>query len=127
MSTFSKIYLNLMKSNPIEKQALTLLAELYKKNNGNSNAIFPLAIFLERLSLSPSPDAFSTINFLEKKGLVKKVIRVESPEHGGIGDYNSLLDVPNVIEDFRTGLDITITSDNIKVLYSLTKNIEVFE
>jgi hypothetical protein len=127
MSTFSKIYLNLMKNNPIEKKSLELLGELYKENHDNSNKVFPLPIFLERLSLSPSPASYSIITFLENKGLVKKIIRVESPTCGGIGDFDSLLDVPDVLEDFRTGLDITVTSDNIKVLYSLTKNVEVFE
>jgi hypothetical protein len=116
-----------MKNNPIEKKSLELLGELYKENHDNSNKVFPLPIFLERLSLSPSPASYSIITFLENKGLVKKIIRVESPTCGGIGDFDSLLDVPDVLEDFRTGLDITVTSDNIKVLYSLTKNVEVFE
>lgn len=127
MSTFSKIYLNLMKNNPIEKKALELLSELYKKNDNNSNKVFPLPVFLEKLSLAPSPASYSIISFLENKGLIKKIIRVESPSCGGIGDFDSLLDVPPVLEDFRTGLDITVTSENIRVLYSLTKNVKVFE
>jgi len=67
------------------------------------------------------------IKFLENQGLVKKIIRVESPAYGGIGDFDSILDLPSVIEDFRTGLELAVTEENTKVLYSLTKSTEVFE
>jgi hypothetical protein len=127
MTTYSKIYLNLMKNNLAEKKALELLGELYKQNINNSKKVFPLPVFLEILSLSPSPASYSVISFLENQGLVKKIIRVESPACGGIGDFDSILDLPSVIEDFRTGLDLVVTPENTKVLYSLTKSIEVFE
>jgi len=127
MTTFSKTYLNLMKNNPAEKKALELLGELYKQNINNSDIVFPLPVFLEILSLSPSPASYSVIKFLENQGLVKKIIRVESPAYGGIGDFDSILDLPSVIEDFRTGLELAVTEENTKVLYSLTKSTEVFE
>jgi hypothetical protein len=127
MSTFSKTYLHLMQNNPSEKSALKHLAELYQECKGNSKALFALPIFLDKLSLASSPSSFLTIMFLEDKGLIKKVVRVESPKLGGIGDYASLSDVPEVVTDFRTGLDFVVTSESIQVLYSLTDSIEVFE
>jgi len=116
-----------MQNNPTKKEALEHLAELYQEYQGNSKALFTLPIFLDKLSLTPSPSSFLIIMFLEDKGLIKKIVRVESPALGGIADYASISDVPKVVFDFRTGLDIVVTSENINVLYSLTESIEVFE
>jgi hypothetical protein len=83
---------------------------------------FTLSMILEKLSLSPSSDSFSTIKYLENTGKIKKILRVESPSLGGIGDFESIEDIPNIIEDFRTGLELEVEPENIKVLYTLNKD-----
>lgn len=62
------------------------------------------------------------LQHLVKLGLLRKVVRVESPGRGGIGDYPSLEDVPRVIHDWKTGLDVEVAADDIHLVYKLDKN-----
>ena len=78
-------------------------------------------MILEKLSLTPSFDTFSLLQYLENTGDIKKILRVESPSLGGIGDFESISDIPSVIDDFRTGLELKVEHENIKVLYTLNK------
>jgi len=56
---------------------------------------------------------------LVSSGVLRNVVRIESPETGGgIGDYDSLLDVPDQIFDFRTQREIVVTPDNVVTLFT---------
>jgi hypothetical protein len=52
-----------------------------------------------------------------EEGLLKKLIRVESPSLGGIDEFSSLMDIPNEIYDHHQGLDISVTPSLLKVIY----------
>lgn len=58
------------------------------------------------------------LQHLVKLGLLRKVVRVESPGRGG-KDYESLEDVPSVIHDWKTGLDFDVDPDDIRLVYKL--------
>jgi hypothetical protein len=54
---------------------------------------------------------------LVARGLVKQILRVESPEGGGIKDFDSIEEVPADIHDWRTDADLHVQPENITVLY----------
>ncbi|MEP1383483.1 MAG: hypothetical protein ABJK64_06775 [Paraglaciecola sp.] len=89
----------------------------------SAKRVFTLPMILEKLSLSPSPSSFSLIKHLEKTGEINKILRVESPSLGGVGDFESISDIPEVIDDFRTGLELQVRPENIRVLYTLNKDV----
>lgn len=54
------------------------------------------------------------------KGLLHKHIRVESSSgRGGIGDFNSLIDVPLRLYDGRIGREVDVTQDQLEMIYSI--------
>lgn len=57
---------------------------------------------------------------LVNAGELKQFVRVESPtKGGGIQDFDSILDVPPVIHDWRAQTDLEVTPDNIRLFYRL--------
>lgn len=120
MNTFLKTCSSLMKNNPSVAPALERLKKLYIEVDGNPNKVFSLPVLLDKLSLKPNAETFLALRSFEESGLIKKTLRVESPTLGGIADFSSLTDVPDEVEDFRTGMYITVTQDNLKTLYSFS-------
>ncbi|MCF7817103.1 MAG: hypothetical protein K9M54_04410 [Kiritimatiellales bacterium] len=56
------------------------------------------------------------------KGLLKRSFRVSSPKWGGgIAEYDSLAEIPDVIHDTRTDKNITVTSHDVSVIFSIVK------
>lgn len=58
---------------------------------------------------------------LTKAGLLRRIIRVESPTmRGGIKDFSSLEEVPPTISDWRGDeQEIEVTPDRLRVYYSV--------
>jgi hypothetical protein len=54
---------------------------------------------------------------LVARGLVKQILRVESPEGGGIEEFNSIEDIPDDIYDWHTDTDLHVQPENVVVLY----------
>ncbi len=55
---------------------------------------------------------------LVRHGLVKQVFRIESPSGlGGIADFDSLSEIPQQIEDWRTNQALDVRPENIVVIY----------
>lgn len=53
------------------------------------------------------------------EGFLSKKFVVESPTLGGIGSFDSIIDVPSVIHDWRTDQEIVVDPSNIKVFFSV--------
>lgn len=59
---------------------------------------------------------------LQTEGIIDRILRVESPEsHGGIRDYSSWDEIPNRLEDWRTGQTIEVTPGNTTLLFEAHK------
>lgn len=102
----------------VEYKMIDKLRVLYEESGSGTVArVYPVPFLLTKLDLVPSPATFDIIRTLEKRGFLKKVFRVESPALGGIADFSSLVDIPDEIDDFRTGLSLEVKSENIKVYY----------
>jgi hypothetical protein len=56
---------------------------------------------------------------LVQQGIIRQVVRVESDAFGGIGDFHSITEVPPVLFDSRTGRDIEVRFDQIRLIYKL--------
>lgn len=68
-----------------------------------------------------SPEALSLVLAeLVDRGVIEKCVRVESPSTGGgIGDYDSLLDVPKTIYDWRADKELAVAPENLRVVFKL--------
>lgn len=64
------------------------------------------------------------LNYLENDGALQKIIRVESPNYGGIADFSSLLDVPEVIHDWRRDVEMFVTPDDINIIYKVISDLD---
>ncbi|MEO7495971.1 MAG: hypothetical protein ABIT83_10705 [Massilia sp.] len=51
------------------------------------------------------------------KGLLKRSFRVISSVGGGIGDFDSILDIPVEIYDSRTGRSVNVSPDSIELVF----------
>lgn len=54
---------------------------------------------------------------LVDKGVLKQFVRVNSSSGGGIGDFESIVDVPMEIFDARRGCNVEVNLDQIELLY----------
>ena len=61
---------------------------------------------------------------LVKNGVFKQIVRVESDSLGGIGDYDSVVDVPKVIFDSRLGQTVEVRLDQIHLVYRLEQGVK---
>ena len=65
-------------------------------------------------------DVASLLAWFVSKGVLDQIVRVESPALGGIGDFASIEEVPEVIEDWRQGnVKFHVQPENLSVLYKL--------
>ena len=62
---------------------------------------------------------------LVEKGVLRQIVRVESDTHGGIGDYDSILEIPETMYDQFLGRDIDVRIDQVKTVYSLRNTLHV--
>jgi hypothetical protein len=62
---------------------------------------------------------FQILSSAAEKGILKKVVRVESVARGGIGDFDSVLDIPLTLLDTRLGYEIEVEPSQIFLIYML--------
>jgi hypothetical protein len=68
-----------------------------------------------------SPELLSLIlTELVKQGFLEKLVRVESPQGGGIGDFPSVADVPDTIYDWRSDREMEVQPQNLRVLFKVS-------
>jgi hypothetical protein len=102
---------------PSERAAIVRLGKLLEKYSGQRTEYS-----LNRLCDEVSPknrDAFtSALGELVRQGTLKLVFRVLSPgTEKGIKDFESLDEIPDVLDDFRTGTRIEVTPENLRAVY----------
>ena len=68
-------------------------------------------------------DLAAALTVLVDKGVLNQIVRVESPTtHGGIGDYNSIQEVPDELHDWRADEEVRVKPENLRVLYKPSWN-----
>jgi hypothetical protein len=108
---------NLTSKYPDKAGVFELISKFNQVSPEISENVYTLSKLLDKLSLNSSFDSALVINILQKEGIISKLLRVESPSLGGIGNFSSISEIPNVIHDFRTDTEIEVSPDNILVLY----------
>lgn len=77
------------------------------------------SLLLDKLH-SPSTTALTkTLTDLLYDRKIEKVIRVESPGGGGLGEFKSFVDIPNTIVDWRTDRVMEIHPDNLVTIFRM--------
>jgi hypothetical protein len=56
---------------------------------------------------------------LVEEGVLKRTVRVESIAKGGIGDFNSVGEIPAVLFDEHVGHNVEVTLDQLREIYRL--------
>ena len=105
---------------PEEKSSIK---RLYEYINSSIEKGRPRELTVQRLFDLIQPSSLRVLakmlQLLVNHGVFKKIVRVESDSLGGIGNYQSLTEVPSVIFDSRIGHEIEVRLDQIQVIYRL--------
>lgn len=112
---------NLIIKYPQERDTIYRLDSLISDNSEKpSNKVFTLQRLYDLASPSTALVFAQLLNELVDRGIIKKIVRVESPSLGGIGDFSSITEVPTTISDWRQNdMTIEVKPENIRVLYQV--------
>ena len=110
------LFSNLINKYPKYTSIFESAKVLYKENKGNKH-IYTLPRLLDRMNVVATPSSAKALLILEEEGVLTKFFKVESPSGGGIEDFASLQDIPEVIEDIRTGCELRVRPEHIKVFF----------
>ena len=101
---------------PEERGALTRFFE-YLANSSGRHIELTVGRIYDLITPSSLTVLAAILFRLEQEALITKVVRVESDGMGGIGDFNSIIDVPETIYDSRLGKNIDVRFDQINLIY----------
>lgn len=105
---------------PEESAAITRLCELLAPSNDRPQVReYTSARLYDLLQPTNHRVLVQLLSSAVDMGLVRKIIRVESPGRGGIQDFESLLDIPPTLFDNRRGMTIEVTPDDIVLIYQV--------
>ena len=74
---------------------------------------------LYRFVQPPAPQELAAaLARLVAQGTLRQIVRVESPTtHGGIGDYDSIQQIPDKLHDWRADGEIMVRPEDLRFLY----------
>lgn len=103
---------------PEERESLKRLESLLKAARGEPEYTFE---HLYREVRPSSPEVFTLIlSDLAGRGLIKRLVRVESPvDRGGIADFESVTEVPDEIRDWRTDTALRVQPENLRIIFKI--------
>ena len=111
------VFRQLLDRFPHEVLAIEKLASLVGSSKDRLMTFEHLVAKLEPESV---PDLALILSLLERSGLLRQFVQVESPSSkGAIEKFPSLHDVPHHIYDWRTDQDIEVTPDRLRTVYQL--------
>lgn len=113
-------FYDLMREFPEEKESLERLSEQLERlqSTGREQELTFNRIF-ELVEPSSQVILHSILQRLCTQGFVTQWVRVIADSGEAIKDYPSLVDVPDEVENWRTGRVMSITSDNLEVIYKI--------
>jgi len=100
---------------PSERQAIARLIALLSQGEHKE---YTLNRLIDLVRPKSTEELAAALGDLVRSGDIKLVIRVVSPStRGGIADFASLADVPDVVHDWRSDRDVEVTPDDLRVVY----------
>lgn len=115
---------NLTSLFPENKVALEKLTQILHENVGKEDFVLSIERLFDLLKPSSISALNSILSELVDARILKQVLRIESSAGGGIGDFDTLLNVPPSIYDFRLDQEVEIRFENIRVLYKIIGQIK---
>lgn len=61
---------------------------------------------------------------LVEVGILRQTVRVESVASGGIGDFESITEIPSTLFDEHVGHDVEVDMDRVSLIYKAYQTIE---
>jgi hypothetical protein len=120
MNTLSINLENLIVKFPQEQDTIQRLAGFINDNHNKPEKVFTLQRLYDLASPSTAFVFAQLLNDLVEVGVIKKIVRVESPILGGIEDFSSITEVPDTITDWhQDDITIEVKPENIRVLYKV--------
>lgn len=109
---------------PFESAAVSRLEHLVEDDRAAQTREFTPARMYHLIQPSNYRVLVQILTSAAEIGLLKKVVRVMSPsvKRAGIADFDSILDIPPVLPDVRTGMDIEVMPDLIQLIYQIPAN-----
>jgi hypothetical protein len=110
---------------PDQRKLVTRLASLLREATQDASPKGPQPEFtFEHLMHQTQPSSAEVLSVilseLVSEGILRKVVRVESPySHGGIADYPSLTAVPSEVFDWSTDKQLVVQPENLRVIFKL--------
>ena len=96
-----------------------------ERERGTTKKLFSASRLYDIAGNVGSVNLAGAIAHLLKDGVVKQVIRVEPHLGEGIGDFDSIEEVPDTLSDWRhSGDQITILPQHLQLYYKLPENDE---
>ena len=102
---------------PSEQEALAKLKDVLSgaKQQG---AEFTLNRLCDLVAPRDREEFAIILGELARHHFIKLVVRVVSPRtQGGIGDFSTLDEVPQVVHDWRTDSEIEVSPENLRIVY----------
>lgn len=101
-----------------QRRRAALKARVMEIFRSNPNNQYTLRHLEQKLAPTSLASLSLVLAELQEEGAVDRIIRVESPEnHGGIGDYSSIEDVPDQVYDWRTQQTVDVLPSNTALLF----------
>jgi hypothetical protein len=85
--------------------------ERYKDIKLDPNSLFDISQAGSSARLS------RVITLLLQERVLERLLVIESPAGGGIAQFHSYAEVPSIVHDLHTDLDLEVTLDRIKTIY----------
>jgi hypothetical protein len=102
---------------PSEEEALEKLRDLLSKAKRKEEE-FTLNRLCDLVAPNSREELAIILGEMARGGLIKLVVRVVSPSaQGGIGDFPTLDEVPDVVHDWRTDSEVQVSPENLRVIY----------
>jgi len=100
---------------PSERRAIARLAEVLSSGEHKEYTLNRLSDLVHPNNVESLAGALGE---LVRSGELKLIVRVISPStHGGIRDFHSLDEVPEVVRDWRSDTDIEVKPQDLRVMY----------
>ncbi len=98
----------------IRKELVPLFQEAKEKHK---TLPLPGLVALAQKVDVPVEELVRALAEIVKRGFAQRIVRVMSPQGGGIKDFQSVTQVPDEIYDERTGREIHVQPENLVVIY----------
>lgn len=120
MATSLKNFEPLTAEFPHDRDAILRLATLIDSAGDKGGKVYSVKRIYDAAHFSSQLALAKVLHRLVQTGVFQKIIRVEFDSLGGVKDFSSIEEVPEVIHDWRRDIDVVVQPQHLHVLYQVT-------